>query len=376
MNKLKSYVWNMMIGYYPNSEKGDSPVDRRRGGRIIKELINYGFNTSNYNPENDSKHFDIVIISGLRNIDSIIADQLRKINTYFILDLPDALLLSAGPHLRMISRIMRGVRVIEWKLFGIKTLNQKLTKLISLCDAITVGSSTQAKLLFRYNKNVSKIPDIIDEEYARVCKRVSLNNETRLVWEGFGENVLHFEVIRNALKELSLRYSIELHVFSNESIPKYFKHAGSVERYLSTLPCRTIFHPWRKETCADDLLKGDIGIIPIDLRNQFASAKPENKLNILRILGLPAVATPTEAYREAIQDGIDGFLAFNSREWVDKVGQLIEDINIRERFGYIGREKALKQASFSNIWPQWLKVLSSLDGRKEKPFPLSDIFNH
>ena len=366
----------MMIGYYPRSEKGDNPVDCRRGGRIISELINYGFNTSDYNPENDSKNFDIIIISGLKNIDSIIADRLRKTNTYFILDLPDALLLSAGLHLRMISRIMIKIRIIEYKLFGIETFHHKLIKLISLCDAITVGSTVQAKLALKYNKKVSIIPDIIDEEYGVKYKKVSRNSETQLVWEGFGENVLHFGVIRNALKELSLRYSIELHVFSNESIPKYFKHAGSVERYLSTLTCRTIVHPWRKETCADDLLKGDIGIIPIDLRNQFASAKPANKLNILRILGLPVVATPTEAYREAIQDGIDGFLAFNSSEWVDKIGQLIEDINIRERIGYIGREKALKQASFSNIWPQWLKVLSSLNGRKEKPFSLSNTLNN
>jgi glycosyltransferase involved in cell wall biosynthesis len=90
----------------------------------------------------------------------------------------------------------------------------------------------------------------------------------------------------------------------------------------------------------------------------------------MRMLGLPVVATPTEAYREAVIDGIDGFLAHNTHDWIDKIGRLITDVDLRERVGNAGRAKAIDSASFSRIWPQWIKVFSSLKGRKDKIFSL------
>jgi len=365
MKKIDSSSWNMSIGYLPHSQNVEGPVDRRRGGRITKELQRYGFNISYYNPINDQNDYDIIIISGLYNIDNIIIDLKSRKNTYFILDQPDALLLSAGPHLRFISRIMRNIRELKMKLFNPNIYLRKIVELATVSDAIITNSTMQADVLLKYNKNVTAIPDILDEEYGGQLKKATQNNICRLVWEGFSENVLHFNSIRKALEILSAKYSIELLVYCNENIPKYFKHAGSVKKYLSTLPCRTIFCPWNKETCANDLLKGDIGVIPIDMRNKFASAKPANKLNIMRMLGLPVVATPTQAHKEAIHDGIDGFIASNTKEWVEKIGRLIDDINLRESVGIVGREKAFKNSSFSMIWPQWRSVFLSLQGKKQ-----------
>lgn len=365
-----SLDWNMKIGYLPHSENCDGPSDRRRIGRITKELEKHGFEVCLYNPAKDLVDYDIVIISGLRNIGSIIEDRLRRKNTYFILDQSDALLLSAGPHLRSVSRVMRLIRVSACNFFLKKNFLGNLVELVKICDRIVVGSTLQKETLIKYNKNVTVISDILDEEYS-LKKKESLSSESvRLVWEGFSENVLHFEVMRKALKELSSRYKIELLIYCNERIPKYFKHAGSIENYLSTLPCITKYHPWNKQTCADDLLNGNIAVIPIDLKNRFAAAKPANKLNAMRLLGIPVVATPTVAHKEAIIDGIDGFLSSDTTEWVNKISMLIEDSVLRARMGKAGRYRALEASSFNKIWPHWLKVFSSLSGRKEKLFPL------
>jgi predicted nucleotidyltransferase len=316
--------------------------------------------------------YDILIISGLHDIDKLIVDRHRRQNTYFILDQTNALLFSAGPHLRLISRVARYARELRKKYFDRSTYFNKIAEFATICDAIIVGSAIQADIYSSYNKNVTIIPDILDEEYGGFCKRASKNDVCRLVWEGFAENVLHFDVIKKALKILSTKYSIELLVYSNEYIPKYFKYAGKVEKYLSTIPCSTEYSFWRKESIAEDLLKGDVGIIPIEMKNKFAAAKPDNKLNILRMMGLPVVATPTLAYKESIEDGLDGFLASTTKEWVSKIGRLIEDVNLRERIGLAGRLKALEKASFSRIWPQWIKVFSSLSGRKGLPFTTND----
>jgi len=368
--KSKLSDWNMVVGYLPQSKNGEGPTDRRRGGRIAKELAQHGFKISSYDPISDQNIYDIIIIAGLNNIDSIISDRLKRSNTYFILDLSDALCLSAGPHLRIISRVMRRIREVGTKLFETETYLGKIGKLSALCDVITVGSTMQAEVFSKYNKNIVVIPDILDEEYGGRYKKVTQDKVCRLVWEGFAENILHFNTIRRALAILSSQYQVELLVYCNEQIPKYFKHAGSVRKYLSTFQCKTIFSTWHRETYVEDLLKGDIGIIPIDLKNKFAAAKPVNKLNIMRMVGLPVIVTPTVAYKEAIREGVDGFLASNTQEWVNKIGHLIKDANLRERIGKAGRKRAFKEASFSKIWNQWLKVFLSLHGRKDEAFPL------
>ena len=231
--RSKLLCWNMTVGYLPQSKNGEGPTDRRRGGRIIKELKQRGFKISFYDPISDQNIYDIIIISGLNNIDSIIADRLKRSNTYFILDLSDALCLSAGHHLRIISRVMRLIREVNMRLFESRVYLKKVGELATLCDVITVGSSMQAEVFTKYNKNIVIIPDILDEEYAGRYKKTTQGNICRLVWEGFAENLLHFNIIRNALAILSSRYQIELLVYCNEQIPKYFKHAGSVRKYLS-----------------------------------------------------------------------------------------------------------------------------------------------
>lgn len=365
-----SLDWNMKIGYLPYSKNCDGPPDRRRIGRITKELEKHGFEVYLYNPDKDIIDYDIVIISGLQNIGGIIEDRLRRKNTYFILDQPDALLLSPGPHLRSSSRIMRLIRVSACNFFLRENFLGNLAKLVKICDRTVVGSTLQKETLIKYNKNVTVIGDILDEEYSLKDRKSTISGAIKLVWEGFSENVLHFEVMRKVLKELSSRYKIELLIYSNERIPKYFKHAGSIENYLSTLPCITKYHSWNKEACADDLLNGNIGVIPIDLKNRFAAAKPANKLNAMRLLGIPVVATPTVAYKEAIIDGVDGFLASNTTEWINKIGMLIEDSTLWTQISKAGRYRALEASSFNEIWHQWLKVFSSLTGRRENPFPL------
>jgi glycosyltransferase involved in cell wall biosynthesis len=344
------------IGYMPHSLDGNGPVDRRRGGRIVTELKKYGYDVSCYEPFS-TEHFDIVILGGLRQVDSIIEDRRRRPKTFFVLDQPDAVLLSAGPHLRITSRLMVGFRMIAGKNFGINNRYRKLIKLIGMSDLITVGSVVQAETYQKYNKNVAVIPDVMDEEYGGNIKKHSQQCPCRLVWEGFGENVLHFEVIRSALAKLTKQYDIELHVFSNATIPKYFQHSGPVVSYLESLPCKTFYTPWDKDRCANDLLTGDIGVIPIDLKNGFAAAKPANKLNTLRMIGLPVVATPTVANRSYINDGVDGFLADTPDKWVSKLATLIEDHSLRERIGLKGRERAMEEAVFEKVFSQWLSLL-------------------
>ena len=55
---------------------------------------------------------------------------------------------------------------------------------------------------------------------------------------------------------------------------------------------------------------------------------------------MPTVASATRTFREAIADGIDGFVASTADEWVAKLSQLIESADRRNRMGELAMKKA------------------------------------
>jgi len=87
----------------------------------------------------------------------------------------------------------------------------------------------------------------------------------------------------------------------------------------------------------------DINIAPLEIGNPFCEGKSELKFFEAGILGVPTVAAATRTFREAIQDGEDGFVAATDAEWEEKLGRLIADRNLRSRIGEQARKTALSR---------------------------------
>lgn len=91
----------------------------------------------------------------------------------------------------------------------------------------------------------------------------------------------------------------------------------------------------------------DINVAPLEIGNPFCESKSELKFFEAGIVGVPTVAAATDTYERAITDGVDGFVAGNTDEWVTKLEQLITDPSLRERMGRAARETALTK--YSNL---------------------------
>jgi glycosyltransferase involved in cell wall biosynthesis len=98
----------------------------------------------------------------------------------------------------------------------------------------------------------------------------------------------------------------------------------------------------------ENLYKSDINLTPLELGNPFCESKSELKFIEPGILKIPTVAVRNQTFSEAITDGIDGFLANNTAEWVEKIGKLIEDKNLRKTMGEKAREKVLRDYTNKN----------------------------
>lgn len=87
----------------------------------------------------------------------------------------------------------------------------------------------------------------------------------------------------------------------------------------------------------------DINIAPLEIGNPFCESKSELKFFEAGIVSVPSVCAATDPYRKAIEDGVDGFVANDTQEWIEKLGRLIQDSELRQRMGEKAREKALKK---------------------------------
>lgn len=92
----------------------------------------------------------------------------------------------------------------------------------------------------------------------------------------------------------------------------------------------------------------DINIAPLEIGNPFCEAKSELKFFEAGIMGVPTVAAATRPFREAIEDGVDGFVADGTKEWVEKLEKLISDASLRKEMGEKARLKALARYSTPN----------------------------
>ncbi|OGI34920.1 MAG: hypothetical protein A2259_03605 [Candidatus Moranbacteria bacterium RIFOXYA2_FULL_43_15] len=97
-----------------------------------------------------------------------------------------------------------------------------------------------------------------------------------------------------------------------------------------------------------NVYKCHINLVPLELGNPFCESKSEIKFMEAGILKIPTVAARNRTYSEAIEDGVDGFLAGSEEEWIDKLDRLIEDENLRRSMGEKAREKILKDYTNKN----------------------------
>ncbi len=97
-----------------------------------------------------------------------------------------------------------------------------------------------------------------------------------------------------------------------------------------------------------NLASVDINLAPLEIDNPFCIAKSELKFFEAGIVQVPTVATANQTFCQAIEDGVDGFVAKDTQEWLEKLERLIADENLRKAMGAKAREKALANYTTSN----------------------------
>lgn len=121
---------------------------------------------------------------------------------------------------------------------------------------------------------------------------------------------------------------------------------------------RLPFLPW--DRLPSVLRDVDVNLVPLELDSQFNDAKSAIKWLEAALVATPSVASPTQPFRESVDDGETGFLANSTQEWVTALDRLVEDIALRRRVGERARRAVLLETSPHLQGRRYLDILQGV----------------
>lgn len=205
---------------------------------------------------------------------------------------------------------------------------------LRLYTKIIAGNSYLSNVVTAVKKDDSIIiiPTPIDCNLYFPRERRSQNASIIIGWAGSGENHLrHLELLVNPFKELIKQYDFTFTLVGA-------MHSGKIKALFGFLDSKFNCIDWVDYIQLPRLIQTfDIGVMPLRDDNE-ARGKCGFKALQYMASGVPVVISPVGINKEIVEDGINGFLAKDSSEWIKKLSTLIENEELRDKFSQKGRK--------------------------------------
>ena len=339
---------NIVIGYNPLSKNLSHPADRRRF-IFFATYKNIKFEIADYN-----KKYDYVILTGLS--DFTLWKNYKKGKIIF--ELLDPYLFENSSYLKNFLRSFGKFLLRQFKYFDFHY--KKL--LITMCKnsyAVICATKTHAELLKKYNKKIFCIPDFHGEFKSQKRTNSFLQQKKiKIFWEGYPINLLskEFSNFIKDIKKNNLSNQIELNIVTDLFFHRYFNRIFKIQtiEILKKFDIQFNLYEWNIENIINISKKCDIGIIPLNVNNNYEKNKPENKLLLMWRLGLPTITSNTPAYKYLMDKVINNMIA-SEGNWSLHINNLIKNkeklLEIsNQNFEFIS--KYYNEEEISNLWEE------------------------
>lgn len=205
---------------------------------------------------------------------------------------------------------------------GIKMVNQVMV----MCDYITASTKYLCDYISqKYNKPTFLIRNGINKVQIDIAQNNShYSGEIKYIGylSGTQTHQKDFAEVAEALRRILDKYP---YVFIK--IIGYL----DVEEYFNRYEERVIRIPFMKW---EDLLIENsnlyINLAPLDTKTPYNHAKSQLKFFEAALCGVPTVCSPTEPYLEVITDGVNGYLAGTTDEWVLAIENLLNNKELHD----------------------------------------------
>jgi len=336
------------VSYIPYSLDLSHPADRRR----IKIWIDNCAHSINLS-EDHVKSGDVLILSS--------GASLRYWSTHHkgpvVIDLVDGYL-SAGT--RFIENFARNfLRASLGKSsFRSVTFTNELKRAISKCSAVIVSCPEQKKEIASINSNVICILDDHTEIKNEISEPCNLDGEEFVIlWEGLGYTLKHLFQVADQIKEFMHGKRVKLLVVTSSKFYRWSRRIGKVDtrkllkKHFGEVLDNLEFIEWSIENLKMAAKRAHVGVIPLDLRDELAVSKPENKLLSFWTLCVPTLCSPVPSYVRVLSAVDSEHYLVQEAKWKESLD------NIFEMYRYDSRVFKLHQE-------KWRKYLEQIHTRK------------
>lgn len=201
----------------------------------------------------------------------------------------------------------------------------KVSKIIAMSKLVIAGNDYLKLYALSFNKSVITIPSPVDtDKYSPALTRQD-NKKVVIGWVGSNTTKDFLYDLEGMFIDLSRRYAnIVIKIVGASFYSMKLKNVTN--------------KPWLINEEPDDIRSFDIGIMPMP-DNEWTRGKCGFKSILYMASGIPVVCSPVGVNKEIVEDGVNGYLAKDHDEWVNRLSRLIEDRHLRQKFGAAGRIK-------------------------------------
>lgn len=196
---------------------------------------------------------------------------------------------------------------------------------------VSCGNSYLCEFASLENPNVQYNPTTIDTE--NYHSKIKDHSGGRFVigWTGSHSTIRYLNEIIPVIEELEQVYDFEFIVISD--IKPDFQ--------LKSLK----FTKWNKETEIDDLLKFNVGIMPLE-NDKWAKGKCGFKALQYMALGIPAIVSPVGVNTKIVDHDVNGYVCNTREEWKNALETLLKN---PEKLQAMARKTRLKIEQFYSV---------------------------
>ena len=116
---------------------------------------------------------------------------------------------------------------------------------------------------------------------------------------------------------------------------------------------------WSERGELADLQSFDIGLMPL-LDDKWTRGKCGFKILQYFAVGTPAVASPVGINSQIVEDSVSGFLPSSDQQWLECIGRLIQNRDLRRSMGLSGRRRVEQRYSTELLTPKYLEIFGRL----------------
>jgi glycosyltransferase involved in cell wall biosynthesis len=225
-------------------------------------------------------------------------------------------------------------------------LGKKITYVMRRADLIIAGNKYLANHALQAGaQRVELLPSVVDTARYVASPCGSTATTVTIGWIGSPTTAKYLRTLQPVLTRLAAELNIRTVA------------VGARSDQLTSLQAE--IQPWAEETEVESIRGFDIGVMPLP-DEPWERGKCGYKLIQYMACGLPVVASPVGVNSEIIQDGVNGFLARSSAEWINTLKKLALSSDLRHKLGREGRHRAETTFSIQAQAPRLAKLLRSV----------------